>query len=966
MSVSPTQGRTTTFTVTAVGTPPLNYQWSFNLTNILSGATNTTYTISSAQPANAGLYSVVVANAYGSVTSAPVQLKMLEPTEGRLQCQDGSPLANCAVTVDFWANGSRVVSVLTTTDNTGYFSCYVDCSPYSGQQTDRKFVISSACCPNQTWTLPSQCCCGNIGTLVCTNCGAAPCQPLCRYFNDNSLHGWQPDPAAPNVGVAVVPGGQGGANDYHVQVSDQSGASAVMASSESNGDWSCLCTKCAQFCYDYTVLSDGCPCPGDARCTNAVNGHQNIVPSFALTGCGGKSFTFVWTQFVATEPGGSNPGWHRICAPVGPAVTGGLPTSPSGHWVPGPGTSASDWCCVLGDVQKITWSPDFSSCQSEVIGIDNVRWTFDTNCVAPRCQDFSNGTLNGWQPDPAAPNIGINVAQPGPSGPAGDYYVRVSDQSGPSLVMAGSEFNGNWSCYSCSTCCGEFSYDYRVFSDGCPCPGDPRCTNLVGGAQQVVPRFQLVGCNGKSFTFTWTYFTVTEDSGPNPGWHKITAPLGQVAAGSLPFSQYGVWTPGTGTTTADWCSVLQNVCKITFSPDFTSCQSEVIGIDNVCLSYSTNCAKSSINKDFSNNTGQPADGVEVVLAGNYPASSVVQYPGPYWSGGIPQPNTTFPNFSVTPSGTNTILGWSGQTFPAGASAHVGFEVPGAPARMLAMRWTSGGAALTCVKQVNQHTWGNDNSVVLANDLSLCQSPVLYAGNMAVEYSYNPVDLSQLNSSVTNRDPLARYQVPGVFRVPAGATTNVTVPAGPANARWAVLVYTVSSSQNLSGPGNTTDFTQVPLEPPVAPAISDPLTISVTVSGGSAVLRWSSEGTLQGGGTVTSPWTDVVGATSPYTVSTTNTQRFFRVRPAWDGWPRWPKARCGPNRPSAASSICSIGRTSASAAAGGPSFILCARSACGKLTPCCGRNWRVSAKPRTARRWSSKPAKPRRPCLRSLN
>jgi len=86
MSVSPTQGRTTTFTVTAVGTPPLNYQWSFNLTNILSGATNTTYTISSAQPANAGLYSVVVANAYGSVTSAPVQLKMLEPTEGRLQC----------------------------------------------------------------------------------------------------------------------------------------------------------------------------------------------------------------------------------------------------------------------------------------------------------------------------------------------------------------------------------------------------------------------------------------------------------------------------------------------------------------------------------------------------------------------------------------------------------------------------------------------------------------------------------------------------------------------------------------------------------------------------------------------------------------------------------------------------------------------------------------------------------------
>jgi hypothetical protein len=257
--------------------------------------------------------------------------------------------------------------------------------------------------------------CTNLLTVQCTN----SCQPLCQDFNDNSLHGWQPDLIAPNVRIALVSGGQGGTSDYYVQVSDQSGASAVMAGSEFNGDWSCLCTKCAQFCYDYRVISDGCPCPGDDRCTNAVNGHQNVSPSFTLTGCSGKSFTFVWTQFVATEDGGSNPGWHRICAPVGPAVNGGLPTSPSGHWVAGPGTSASDWCCVLADVQKITWSPDFSSCQSEVIGIDNVCWTFDTNCVAPRCQDFSNGTLNGWQPDPAAPNIGISVAQPGvrPIGP---------------------------------------------------------------------------------------------------------------------------------------------------------------------------------------------------------------------------------------------------------------------------------------------------------------------------------------------------------------------------------------------------------------------------------------------------------------------------------------------------------------------------------------------------------------------
>ena len=730
----------------------------------------------------------------------------------------------------------------------------------------------------RTWTATDGC--GNTtnrSQTVTVNCCTNLCQPLCQDFNDNSLHGWQPDPAAPNVGVVLAPGGQAGASDYYVQVSYQSGASLVMAGSEFNGDWSCLCNKCANFCYDYTVISGGCPCPGDDRCTNAVNGHQNVTPSFTVTGCGGKSFTFVWTQFVVTEPGGSNPGWHRICAPVGPALNGGPPTSPSGHWVPGVGTSASDWCCVLGDVQKIDWSSDFTSCQSEVIGIDNVCWSFEINCVAPRCQDFNNASLNGWQPNPTAPNIGISVAQPGPSGSSSDYYVRVSDQSGPSLVMAGSEFYGDWSCYGCSTCCGEFSYDYRVFSDGCQCQGDPRCTNLVGGAQQIHPSFQVVGCNGKSFTFTWTYFAVTKDGGPNPGWHRITAPLGQVAPGSLPFSQYGVWTPGTGTTNGDWCDVLANVCKVNMSPDFSACQSEAIGIDNVCLSYGTNCADSSINKDFSNGTGQTADGIEIVLAGNFPASTVNEYPGPYWSGGIPQPNTTFPNFSVVASGANTILRWSGQTFPSGAFAHVGFEVPGAPAQMLAVRWTSGGAVLGCAKQVNQHTWGHDNSVVFVNNLSLCSPTVLYIGNMAVEYSQTPVELFQLNSSVTNRNPLVSYPVPGIFRVPVGGTINVVIPAGPTNATWGVLVYTVSSSPTLAGPGNSTDYTQVPLSPPAALPISDTLSISVTVSGGNAVIRWSSEGTLQSATEVTGPWTDVVGATSPYSVSTTGARRFFRVR-----------------------------------------------------------------------------------------
>jgi endonuclease/exonuclease/phosphatase family metal-dependent hydrolase len=66
--VSP--GSNVTFSVTADGTAPLAYQWLFNGTNIISGATTNSYTVAGAQFTNAGNYSVVVANLYGSVTSS--------------------------------------------------------------------------------------------------------------------------------------------------------------------------------------------------------------------------------------------------------------------------------------------------------------------------------------------------------------------------------------------------------------------------------------------------------------------------------------------------------------------------------------------------------------------------------------------------------------------------------------------------------------------------------------------------------------------------------------------------------------------------------------------------------------------------------------------------------------------------------------------------------------------------------
>ena len=68
-------GTNATFAVTATGTAPLFYQWRFNGTN-LPGATNNPITITNAQAANVGLYSVVVSNAAGTATSSNASLTL--------------------------------------------------------------------------------------------------------------------------------------------------------------------------------------------------------------------------------------------------------------------------------------------------------------------------------------------------------------------------------------------------------------------------------------------------------------------------------------------------------------------------------------------------------------------------------------------------------------------------------------------------------------------------------------------------------------------------------------------------------------------------------------------------------------------------------------------------------------------------------------------------------------------------
>jgi Immunoglobulin domain/Bacterial Ig domain/PKD domain/Carboxypeptidase regulatory-like domain/Metallo-peptidase family M12B Reprolysin-like len=68
-SLQVNEGASAIFDVTATGSPPLVYQWYFNVTNLINDATGSSLTISNVQDSDAGYYSVVVDNGL-SVTSS--------------------------------------------------------------------------------------------------------------------------------------------------------------------------------------------------------------------------------------------------------------------------------------------------------------------------------------------------------------------------------------------------------------------------------------------------------------------------------------------------------------------------------------------------------------------------------------------------------------------------------------------------------------------------------------------------------------------------------------------------------------------------------------------------------------------------------------------------------------------------------------------------------------------------------
>ncbi|MFI5335262.1 MAG: immunoglobulin domain-containing protein [Opitutales bacterium] len=102
-------GGSVSFSVTAFGTAPFTYQWSKDGTPI-AGAINATYTINAAAVTDAGNYSVLVQNAYGSATSSIATLTVNVPPSITAQPAGQFALPGTGVSFSVTAIGSGTLS----------------------------------------------------------------------------------------------------------------------------------------------------------------------------------------------------------------------------------------------------------------------------------------------------------------------------------------------------------------------------------------------------------------------------------------------------------------------------------------------------------------------------------------------------------------------------------------------------------------------------------------------------------------------------------------------------------------------------------------------------------------------------------------------------------------------------------------------------------------------------------------
>jgi len=125
-------GGSAMLSMTASGAPPLSYQWYFNGSNAIIGATGPSYTIASVHTDDAGAYSVVVSNAYGMATGHVAILTVLLATNYYEECfETAQALDDWHADAGYWEIG-----VPTTGPGSAHEGTNVAATVLNGTYTD--------------------------------------------------------------------------------------------------------------------------------------------------------------------------------------------------------------------------------------------------------------------------------------------------------------------------------------------------------------------------------------------------------------------------------------------------------------------------------------------------------------------------------------------------------------------------------------------------------------------------------------------------------------------------------------------------------------------------------------------------------------------------------------------------------------------------------------------------------------
>lgn len=188
--------------------------------------------------------------------------------------------------------------------------------------------------------------------------GDAP-PPVCTDFNDGTLQGWTVQAA---TAVPTAPSGDG---TEYMRCGDLPSppTSAIIAPDAFDGDWVAF----RNLTFDIAIFEDGWDVTNELTVTVQIEAGE-------LVGKGVRAAFVLETPI--TEPGGSNPGWHSVVAPIYRIDDLPLPGNAYGHWVlRGQITDpVATWNQLIQNVGLLWFPGDVNSSpsQTEDYGVDNV------------------------------------------------------------------------------------------------------------------------------------------------------------------------------------------------------------------------------------------------------------------------------------------------------------------------------------------------------------------------------------------------------------------------------------------------------------------------------------------------------------------------------------------------------------------------------------------------------------------